>query len=78
MRNRMLYEKLYIAGGAMALGGVGLVLSIVFAGAGLVLLTMAVLALLAGLIVELLAPQYQQFREGLGSPTTHTRVRPEL
>ncbi len=77
MRNRTLHEKLYIAGGAMALGGVGLVLSIMFAGAGVVLLTVAVLTLLAGLVVELLAPQYQQFREGLGPPATHTRTRPE-
>jgi hypothetical protein len=77
MRSRSLYEKLYIAGGAMALGGVGMVLSIVLAGAGVVLLALALLVILAGLMVELLAPQLHRLRQALGPPTSHTAVTPE-
>lgn len=73
MRNRTLYEKLYIAGGALALGGVALVLSVLFAGAGVVMLFLALLTLLAGLVVELLLPQPHRSQQPMESALPPTR-----
>ncbi|MEK7847364.1 MAG: hypothetical protein AAB270_00410 [Chloroflexota bacterium] len=73
MRNRTLYEKLYIGGGALALGGVALVLSVLFAGAGVMMLFLALLTLLAGLVVELLWPQPQRSQQPLESAVPQAR-----
>jgi hypothetical protein len=72
MKNRALHDKLYIAGAVIALAGVGLVLSVIFAGPGLLLLTLGLVSLLGGLIVDLLAPQFHRFLQALGIPPTRT------
>ena len=72
MKNRPLYEKLYMAGTALALGGMGLVVSIAFAGAGVVLLAVALLVFLAGLLTELLAPHFSSSPESLGTPAARS------
>lgn len=56
MKQRTLAEKFYLMAGGVALAGVALLLSIVFAGPGLVLLTLAALLLLVGLALDLIRP----------------------
>ncbi|MDP3061759.1 MAG: hypothetical protein Q8O40_00900 [Chloroflexota bacterium] len=57
MKKQNAIERLYLVAGGLALAGMGMVFSIVFAGPGVVVLAVAAALFLAGLTIQLVRPQ---------------------
>jgi len=57
MKKQNAIERLYMIAGGLALAGMGMVFSIVFAGPGVVLLGVASALFLAGLVMQLVRPR---------------------
>ena len=57
MKKQNAIERLYLVASGLALAGMGMVFSIVFAGPGVVALGVAAVLFLAGLTIQLVRPQ---------------------